>query len=90
VAWRIGNDEPATVGTEVAVRDVDRDLLLTLRSQAVEEERQVQAVALRSHLLGVPRQRCKLVLEQVARVVEKTADERALAIVDAAARDEPQ
>ena len=41
VAGRVGDDELAPRGREVAVGDVDRDALLALGAQAVGEQRQV-------------------------------------------------
>jgi len=45
---------------------------------------------LRANAARVDLERGELVLEQELRLVQQTADERALAVVDAAARDEPQ
>ena len=44
VAGRVGDDEPALSGGEVAVGDVDRDALLALGPQAVGQQRQVEEV----------------------------------------------
>ncbi len=44
VARRVGDDELAPLGGEVAVRDVDGDALLALGAQAVGEQRQVGAL----------------------------------------------
>ena len=41
VPGRVGDDELAPLGREVAVRDVDRDALLALGLEAVGEEREV-------------------------------------------------
>ena len=90
VARRVGDDELAPVGREEAVRDVDGDALLALGGEAVEEEREVEVVALRADALRVDLERGELVLEQELRLAQQPADERALAVVDAAARDEAQ
>ena len=42
---RVGDDELALVGREVAVRDVDGDALLALGLQAVGQQREVDLAA---------------------------------------------
>ncbi len=78
------------VGVEVAVGDVDRDALLALGLQAVHEQREVDLVAGRAPLAAVGGHRRELVLEDLLRVVQQAADQRALAVVHAAAGDEAQ
>ena len=88
VAGRVGELEAAARRHERAVRDVDRDALLALGAEAVGEQREVDvavAAALR-RLLDV----LHLVDEDLLRVVEQPADERRLAVVDRAARDEAE
>ena len=90
VARRVGDDELALVGREEAVRHVDRDALLALRREPVDQQREVEVAALRADLLRVGLERRKLVLEDHLRVVEQAPDQRRLAVVDAAAGDEAQ
>ena len=90
VAGRIGDDEIALVGGEEAVGDVDGDALFALGVQAVEEQREIEIAALRAELPGVGFERRQLVLVQHLRLEEHAADQRALAVVDAAAGDEPE
>jgi hypothetical protein len=90
VARRVGDDELAPLGAEEAVGDVDRDALLALGRQAVDEQREVDLAALRAPLPAVALDRGELVLEQHLAVVEQAPDQRALAVVDAAAGDETQ
>src|SRR5581483_8310482 len=90
VARRVRDDVLARVGREEAVRDVDRDPLLALGGEAVEEEREVELLALRPEPLRVGLERGDLTLEQHLRLVEEPPDQRALAVVDRAARDEAQ
>ncbi len=87
---RVGDDELALVGREEAVGDVDRDALLALGGEAIDEQREVELAALRADLLRVGLERRELVLEDHLRVVEQPADQRGLAVVDAAAGDEAQ
>ena len=90
VAGRVGDDVLPPVGGEVAVRNVDGDPLLALGGEAVEQQREIEPVALRAHLPRIRLERRELILEQQLRFVEQPADQRALAVVDAAAGDEPQ
>ena len=88
VPRRVGELEAAARRDERAVGDVDRDPLLALGAQAVGEQREVDvavAAALR-RLLDV----LELVGEDLLRVVEQPADQRRLAVVDRARRDEPE
>jgi hypothetical protein len=74
---------------EEAVGHVDRDALLALGGQAVDQQREVESppcVPTSSSRL----ERRELVLEQHLRFVQQAADQRALAVVDAAAGDEAQ
>ena len=82
VAGRVGEDELAPRGREVAVGDVDRDALLALGAQAVGEQREVDRPggAVLRRLLD----RVHLILVDRPRVVEQPADQRALPVVDAA------
>ena len=84
VAGAVGEDEPPPRRRERAVGDVDRDALLALGPQAVGEQREVQPVD--RALLHVG----ELVGEDGLGVVQKPADERRLAVVDAAGRGQPQ
>jgi hypothetical protein len=84
----VGELEAAARGDEGAVGDVDGDALLALGAQAVREQREVDvavasALARRLDVL-------ELVGEDLLRVVEQPADQRRLAVVDRAARHEPQ
>jgi hypothetical protein len=63
VAGRVGDDELARRRGEVAVGDVDRDALLALGGQAVEQQRVVELAVLGAGALGVGLQRGELVLE---------------------------
>ena len=83
VAGRVGQDERAPRGGEVAVGDVDRDALLALGAQAVGQARQVE-------LAVAPAQVVELVGEDRLGVVQQAPDERRLAVVDGAGRREAQ
>ncbi len=88
VTGRVGDDELAARGGEVAVRDVDRDALLALGAQAVGEEGKVGVVepAVAARTLD----RLELVLEDLLGLEQEPPDERALAVVDRPRGGEPQ
>ena len=92
VSGRIGEDERAPIGGEEPVRDVDRDALLALRLEAVGQEgREIDlAGAGGADLLAVALHGGELVLVDHLRVVQQPADERAFAVVDAAAGEEAE
>jgi hypothetical protein len=87
VAGRVGDDELALLRREVAVRDVNRDALLALCSEAVRDEGQVDDVAL---LIRSAFDRAQLIFVEPVRVVEQASDERGLAVIDRTDRREPQ
>ena len=88
VAGRVGDDELAPRGGEVAVRDVDRDALLALGPQAVGEQREVRVVE--PLLAARALDGLELVLEDLLAVEEQAPDERALAVVDGAGGGDPE
>ena len=90
VTGRVCDDEFAFRGREITVRDVDRDALLAFRLESVSQQRGIEITAGRAVDFRVLLQRCELVLVDHLRVVQEATDERALAVVDAAARDEAQ
>ena len=90
MARRVGDDEAAALGGEEAVGDVDRDALLAFRLQAVDQQREIEVAAGSAGDLALGGKCCQLIVEQRLRIVEQTADQRALAVVDAAACDEAQ
>ena len=90
VTWGVGDDEFAPVGREEAVGDVDRDALLPLRGQAIDEEGEVDLAALGADPAGVRLERRQLILEDHLRVVEQPSDQGGLAVVDRTAGEEPQ
>ena len=86
VTGRVGELEAAPRRDERAVRDVDRDPLLALGTEAVGEQREVDVVvaAASRRVLDV----LELVDQDLLRVVEQPADQRRLAVVDRAGGDE--
>ena len=87
---RVGDDELALLGREEAIGDVDRDALFALGGEAVDQQREVDVLALRADALAVRFERGELILEDHLRVVQQPADQRRLAVVDRAAGDEAQ
>ena len=90
MARRIGDDILALLAREIAVGDVDRDALLALGGQAVEQQREIELAVDGAGAPGVGLQRRLRGLEDQPRLVEQAPDQRRLAVVDGAAGDEPQ
>ena len=90
VARRVGDDELALRRGEEAVGDVDGDALLALGLEPVDQQREIDVVAVGAVLPGIALQRRQLVLEDQLGVVEQPADQRRLAVVDRAAGQEAQ
>ncbi len=89
MARRVGDDERPPRRREIAVRDVDRDALLTLGAQAVDEQRQVddaRAATPSRRLLDV----LELVFHNRLGVEQQPPDQRRLAVVDGAGGGEAQ
>jgi hypothetical protein len=65
VARRIGDDELAPLGREEPVGDVDRDALLALGREPIDEQREVDLAAARADALRIRLQRRELILEKI-------------------------
>ncbi len=90
VARRIGHDELALVGRKEAVGDIDGDALLALGGEPVHQQREVDALVADRAVLALLAQRGELVVEDELAVIEQPADQRRLAVIDAAAGQEAQ
>ncbi len=90
MARRVGDDEFALVGGEVAIGDIDGDALLALGRQPVDQQREIEIAALGAELPRIALERRELVVEQQLGFIEQPADQRGLAVIDAAAGDEAQ
>src|SRR3546814_12704528 len=67
---------------EKAISDVDGDPLLAFGGEAVDEQREVDFLPLRSDALAVGFERGELILEDHFAVVKQPPDQRRLAVVD--------
>jgi hypothetical protein len=90
VPRRVGDDEAPPRRVEIAIGDVDRDALLALGGKTIEQQRVIEVVAARAETPRVLGERGELIVVDGAEVVEETSEQRALAVVDAAARDDAQ
>jgi hypothetical protein len=90
VAGRIGDDEPPDRRREEAICDVDSDALLALGLESIDEQREVDTRALSAEARRFGLERPQLIVEDVAGLVQQSADERGLAVIDAAAREQAQ
>ncbi len=87
---RVGHDEHTAVGGEESVRDVDRDALLALGLEAVDEQGQIELITRGAELPGILHKREELILRNQPRVIQQPSDERRLAVIDRAAGENPQ
>ena len=76
--------------SEKAIGDVDRDALLALGLQPVDQQGKIDIFADGAVALGVFGERHKLVLKDQLRVVQQPPDQSGLAVVDRAAGDEAE
>ena len=90
VARRIGDDEGAIAGREIAIGDIDGDALFALGRKPVDEKSEIQIAPRRAELLRILFERLHLVVEDRIGLVEKAPDQGRLAVVDRAAGDEAQ
>ena len=90
VPGRVGDHERAVGRGEEAIGDVDRDALLALGLQAVDQQREIDVVAGGAVALGILGERRQLILEDELGIVQQPPDQRGLAVVDRAAGDEAQ
>jgi len=90
VARGVGNDELAARRREIAVCHVDGNALLALCLQAVHEQGEVNGATRGARLHTVRLDGIELVFVDHLGVVQQPADERALAVVDAAAGEQAQ
>jgi hypothetical protein len=90
VAGCVGDDEGARFGGEIAIGDVDGDALLALSLEAVDEQCEVDRVLGRAELFRILFERGELVVEDELLLVEKSPDERGLAVIDRAAGEDAQ
>ncbi|CFN65394.1 Uncharacterised protein [Bordetella pertussis] len=89
MARRVGDDELAQGCRKIAVGHIDGDALLALGLQAVGQQREIDAVAGHALVLSA-RDGVELVGEDALAVVQQSADQRRLAVVDRTGGDQPQ
>ena len=85
---RVGDDELALVGREIAVGHVNGDALFALGLQAVQQEGVVDVVARIAHALAIALQGVQLVFVNLLAIEQQAADKSRLAIVHASSGQE--
>ena len=90
MAGGVGDNELALLGGEIAVGHINGNALFALGLQAIHQQRQVQFFAGRAVFRGIAAHGGKLILIDQLRVVKQPADQRALAVIDAAAGNKAQ
>ncbi len=90
MAGCVGDDERARRRCEISVGDIDGDALFALGLEAIDEQREIDAVLRRAELLRVALERDELIVENQLLLVKQAPDERRLAVVDRAAGEQAQ
>ena len=90
VPGRVGDDEGAARRREKPVGDVDRDSLLPLVFQTVQQQREIDVVAGRAEAARLAPEAFELVVEDQLRVVKQAADQGRFTVIDRAAGQETQ
>ena len=86
----VGHDELAALRREEPIGHVDGDALLPLGHQPIDQEGEVEAAPAGPQLLGIGLEGGQLVVEEQLRLVEQSADQGRLAVVDGAAGHEAE
>jgi len=90
VARRVRDDEGARRGGEIAVADIDGDVLLEFRLEPVDQQRKVDRLTGGSELFRFQLGRPQLIVEHFLRLIEQAADQGRLAVVDRSAGEQMQ
>ena len=88
VPGRIRHDELAPLRAEKAIGDVNRDTLFALCREPIDKQCEIYGLPLRPPLFAIRFERGELIVVHLTGLIEQAADQRALAIVDAATGDE--
>ncbi len=86
----IDDDEAAALSLEIAPGDVDGDALLALGNEAVEQETEVDALAVDRAIVGGVQNGGALIVGDAGGIPQEPADQRGLAVVDRAAGEQPE
>jgi hypothetical protein len=90
VARRIGDDEFSLGGCEVTVGHVDGDSLLPFVFQPIQQQRRIKLIAASPMFLAISLKSGDLIVVNGAGFQKQPANQRALAVVNASASNEPQ
>ena len=88
VTGRVGDNEGAARRREEAVGDVDRDPLLALVFETVQQQREIDVVPRRAEAARLAPEACELILQDQLGVVEQPANQCRFAVIDRAAGQE--
>ena len=86
----IGDDELALFRRKKPIGDIDGDTLFAFCSETIHKQGEIYLLALCARLLAVRLQRSQLVFKNHLAVIEQPANQRALAIIHAAASDKAE
>ena len=90
MAGGVCDDELTPIGGKESIGDVDGNSLLALGREAVDQQGEINILALGTDPLGVNFQDSKLVLVNHLRIVKQSSDEGRFAVIYTSAREESQ
>src|SRR5262244_1490813 len=90
MARGVGNDKGALWGREMPIGDVDRDPLLALVLESIQQQRKVELITGSTKTTGVPLQCRELVVGNEGAFIEEATDQRRFAVIDRPAGQKTQ
>ena len=85
VTWRVREQDTPSRRRHMTISDVDGDALFSFGRQPIDQKRQVEAFGAAEAASALSLQNRELVVRHGTRVVQQTAEQSALAVVDTAA-----
>ncbi len=86
----VSDNKFAFIGREEPIGHIDRDPLLPLSLQTVQQQRVIDIITLGADLFAVNLKRRQMVFKYKLGIPEQPADQSALAVINAAAGDKAQ
>ncbi len=90
MAGRVGDNEFALFGREIAIGDINRNALLALGGETIHQQGEVNIIALRAMCLAFALQAGELVVIKQLGFIEQAANQCRFAVIHRAASDEAQ
>ena len=88
--WSICNNELPPISGKESIGDINSDPLLTLRRKAIDQKRKINITTLGAHFFGIALKGGHLIFKNHLCFKQHPPDERAFAVINAAAGNKPQ